>query len=103
MVPSVPSKLSIISLNPVSDTLQVISIFTFYSTHHIRILVSELSADLDTAARYKQHRRMQFLLFLLSSVAGPRMIYLINRGSWLVNIKQVLSARSCSCGMHLRI
>jgi hypothetical protein len=31
---------------------------------------------------------MQFLLFWLSVVAGTRMLYLLKRGSWLVNMKQ---------------
>jgi hypothetical protein len=32
---------------------------------------------------------MQLFLFLLSVLVGPRMIYLLKRGSWLVNMKQV--------------
>ena len=45
------------------------------------------------ASRYKQHRGMQFLLFWLSVVAGTRMLYLLKRGSWLVNMKQVREYR----------
>lgn len=32
---------------------------------------------------------MQLALFILSLGVGPRMIWLINRGSWLVNMRQV--------------
>ncbi|KAF8897454.1 hypothetical protein BD779DRAFT_1490944 [Infundibulicybe gibba] len=48
----------------------ILSIFVFYTT------------------RYKHHRRMQFFLFILSILVGPRMIYLINHASWLVNMRQ---------------
>jgi len=57
----------------VDRTLQsapILSIFIFYTT------------------RYKQHRRTQFLLFLLGSFVGSRLIYLLNHGSWLVNMRQ---------------
>jgi len=45
------------------------------------------------ATRHKSNPRMQFALFLLSLAVGPRMIWLINRGSWLVNIRQVCCLR----------
>ncbi|KAG1753947.1 uncharacterized protein EDB91DRAFT_427114 [Suillus paluster] len=48
----------------------ILSIFVFYTTRH------------------KANPRMQLALFLLSLGVGPRMIWLINRGSWLVNIRQ---------------
>jgi len=48
----------------------ILSIFIFYTTRH------------------KAHRRMQMLLFALSTVVGSRMIYLLNIGSWLVNMRQ---------------
>ncbi|TFK43617.1 hypothetical protein BDQ12DRAFT_731612 [Crucibulum laeve] len=48
----------------------ILSLFIFYTT------------------RYKQHRSMQFLLFILSVFAGSRMIYLVNLGSWLMNMRQ---------------
>jgi len=38
--------------------------------------------------RYKQWRSMQFIFFLMSSVIGPRLIWLINRASWRVVMKQ---------------
>ena len=41
------------------------------------------------ATRHKADRRVQYALFLLSLYVGPRMIWLINRGSWLVNMRQV--------------
>ncbi|KAK0235758.1 hypothetical protein EDD85DRAFT_613296 [Armillaria nabsnona] len=39
--------------------------------------------------RYKEHRRLQIGLFLVSIGIGCRMIYLLNRGSLYVNIRQV--------------
>ncbi|OAX43888.1 hypothetical protein K503DRAFT_846906 [Rhizopogon vinicolor AM-OR11-026] len=48
----------------------ILSIFVFYTTRH------------------KSNPRMQLALFLLSLAVGPRMIWLINRGSWLVNMRQ---------------
>lgn len=46
------------------------------------------------AARYKAHRRMQTFLFVLGILAGARLIYLMNRGSWLVNMRQVRDVRT---------
>ncbi|KAG6813490.1 hypothetical protein H0H92_010515 [Tricholoma furcatifolium] len=40
------------------------------------------------AMRYKSQRSMQFFLFVLGALSGSRMIYLLNRGPWLVNMKQ---------------
>ncbi|KAG2152148.1 hypothetical protein BD769DRAFT_1342820 [Suillus cothurnatus] len=48
----------------------ILSIFVFYTTRH------------------KANPRMQLALFILSLGVGPRMIWLINRGSWLVNMRQ---------------
>ncbi|CCM05648.1 uncharacterized protein FIBRA_07878 [Fibroporia radiculosa] len=48
----------------------ILSVFIFYTT------------------RYKRYRTMQFLLFVLSVVVGPRLVYLINRASWRVVMKQ---------------
>ncbi|KAG1820275.1 uncharacterized protein BJ212DRAFT_1014169 [Suillus subaureus] len=48
----------------------ILSIFVFYTTRH------------------KANPRMQLALFILSLGVGPRMIWLINHGSWLVNIRQ---------------
>lgn len=31
---------------------------------------------------------MQFIFFVIANVVGPRMVYLLSRGSWLVNMKQ---------------
>jgi len=50
--------------------IPILSIFIFYTT------------------RYKAHRRTQMLLFALSTIVGSRMIYLLNVGSWLVNMRQ---------------
>ncbi|KAG2077509.1 hypothetical protein BDR04DRAFT_1088557 [Suillus decipiens] len=48
----------------------ILSIFVFYTTRH------------------KANPRTQVALFVLSLGVGPRMIWLINRGSWLVNMRQ---------------
>ncbi|KAK0230832.1 hypothetical protein IW262DRAFT_1340754 [Armillaria fumosa] len=48
----------------------ILSVFIFYTT------------------RYKSHRTMQFIFFVIANVVGPRMVYLLSRGSWLVNMKQ---------------
>ncbi|KAG1892560.1 hypothetical protein F4604DRAFT_1700048 [Suillus subluteus] len=48
----------------------ILSIFVFYTMRH------------------KANPRMQLALSILSLCAGPRMIWLINRGSWLVNMRQ---------------
>ncbi|KAG2146742.1 hypothetical protein DEU56DRAFT_786183 [Suillus clintonianus] len=48
----------------------ILSIFVFYTTRH------------------KANPRTQFAMFILSLGVGPRMIWLINRGSWLVNMRQ---------------
>ncbi|KAF8627227.1 hypothetical protein AX15_004465 [Amanita polypyramis BW_CC] len=47
-----------------------------------------LSVFIFYTGRYKQHRRMQMLLFALSVSAGCRMLFIINRKSWLVNMRQ---------------
>ncbi|KAJ4466507.1 hypothetical protein J3R30DRAFT_3586965 [Lentinula aciculospora] len=38
--------------------------------------------------RHKRSRRIQIFLFLLSCIAGTRLMYLIALGSWLVNMRQ---------------
>ncbi|KAG5644063.1 hypothetical protein DXG03_009153 [Asterophora parasitica] len=48
----------------------LISIFVFYTT------------------RYKAHRRTQLLLFILGTLSGSRLLYLLDRGSWTVNMRQ---------------
>ncbi|KAJ7179909.1 hypothetical protein C8R43DRAFT_971072 [Mycena crocata] len=48
----------------------ILSIFVFYTS------------------RYKKDQRMQLLLFLMGSAAGSRMLFLIKRGSYLVNMRQ---------------
>ncbi|KAG2348804.1 hypothetical protein BDR05DRAFT_1055754 [Suillus weaverae] len=48
----------------------ILSIFVFYTTRH------------------KANPRTQLALFILSLGVGPRMIWLINHGSWLVNMRQ---------------
>ncbi|KAF8812361.1 hypothetical protein BYT27DRAFT_7182803 [Phlegmacium glaucopus] len=50
--------------------IPILSLFIFYTNRH------------------KQHRRMQFLLFIISIVVGSRMIYQFNHASWLVNMNQ---------------
>ncbi|KAH7887824.1 hypothetical protein F5I97DRAFT_1863089 [Phlebopus sp. FC_14] len=52
------------------NTLPIMSIFMFYTIRH------------------KDNIRTQIALFLLSLGVGPRMIWLVNRGSWLTNISQ---------------
>ncbi|TFK75992.1 hypothetical protein BDN72DRAFT_831432 [Pluteus cervinus] len=51
-------------------SIPILSVFIFYTTRH------------------KRHRRTQFFLFTLATVVGPRMIYLLNRASWTVNMQQ---------------
>ncbi|KIM46271.1 hypothetical protein M413DRAFT_441352 [Hebeloma cylindrosporum] len=51
-------------------SVPILSLFIFYTT------------------RYKQDRRMQALLFVISFTVGSRMIFLLNNASWLVNMKQ---------------
>ncbi|PCH41182.1 hypothetical protein WOLCODRAFT_137238 [Wolfiporia cocos MD-104 SS10] len=48
----------------------ILSLFIFYSN------------------RYKRHRTMQFIFFLLCLAAAPRLIWIINRASWRVVMKQ---------------
>ncbi|KDQ64868.1 hypothetical protein JAAARDRAFT_28517 [Jaapia argillacea MUCL 33604] len=48
----------------------ILAIFIFYSS------------------RYKAYRQMQVLLFWISIAVGTRLIWLVNRGNWLVNIRQ---------------
>lgn len=52
------------------NTLPIMSVFMFYTIRH------------------KRSVRTQAALFLLSLGVGPRMIWLVNRGSWLTNIAQ---------------
>lgn len=52
------------------STLPIMSIFMFYTIRH------------------KNSVRTQAALFMLSLGVGPRMIWLVNRGSWLTNIAQ---------------
>ncbi|KAF9482480.1 hypothetical protein BDN70DRAFT_875041 [Pholiota conissans] len=52
----------------------ILSLFIFYILH--------------PALRYKQSRRMQALLAVLSITVGSRMLYLLDNASFLVNMKQ---------------
>ncbi|KAJ7129773.1 hypothetical protein C8R44DRAFT_615137 [Mycena epipterygia] len=61
----------------------ILSIFVFYSKVSTEMLTRYLAAS-----RYKRDQRMQLLLFLLGTAAGSRMLFLIKRGSYLVNIQQ---------------
>jgi hypothetical protein len=47
-----------------------------------------LSVFIFCTTRYKQTRKMQFMLFVLSIIVGTRMIWLINHSSWLINMQQ---------------
>ncbi|KAL0570755.1 hypothetical protein V5O48_011198 [Marasmius crinis-equi] len=49
----------------------ILSIFVFYTK------------------RYQDNRRMKLLIFLLSICVGPRVLYLLAKGSYRVNIRQV--------------
>ncbi|KIK06781.1 hypothetical protein K443DRAFT_2908 [Laccaria amethystina LaAM-08-1] len=78
------------SLSAIMDRMipgvPILSIFIFYSEDGSTILVH---IDIQfLAIRYKQRRRMQFFLFLLSTLVGSRMIYIINHASWLTNLQQ---------------
>ncbi|KAJ7937134.1 hypothetical protein B0H13DRAFT_2176640 [Mycena leptocephala] len=55
----------------------ILSIFVFYTSRH------------------KRDQRVQFLLFLMGTAAGSRMLFLIKRGSYLVNMRQVDISRMC--------
>ncbi|KAJ7699999.1 hypothetical protein B0H17DRAFT_925833 [Mycena rosella] len=48
----------------------ILSIFVFYTS------------------RYKRDQRMQLLLFLVGTTAGSRMLFLLKRGTYLVNMRQ---------------
>ncbi|KAF9226469.1 hypothetical protein BS17DRAFT_697565 [Gyrodon lividus] len=52
------------------NTLPIMAIFMFYTVRH------------------KDNTILQLALFLLSLGVGPRMIWLVNRGSWLTNLAQ---------------
>ncbi|KIJ70177.1 hypothetical protein HYDPIDRAFT_121682 [Hydnomerulius pinastri MD-312] len=52
------------------NTFPIMSVFMFYTIRH------------------KENTIMQLVLFLISLGVGPRMIWLVNRGSWLTNIAQ---------------
>ncbi|KAJ6599149.1 hypothetical protein DFH09DRAFT_1021988 [Mycena vulgaris] len=52
------------------EGVPILSIFVFYT------------------ARYKRDQRMQLFLFLMGTAAGSRMLFLIKRGSYLVNMRQ---------------
>lgn len=66
------------SQNPSLDALvsrmvpgvPILSIFIFYTT------------------RYKHHRRMQLFLFVLAFTVSSRLVYILSRASWLVNMRQ---------------
>lgn len=47
-----------------------------------------LSVLIFFSERHKAHGKLQFLLFVLSVLAGSRLIYLINLGPWLLNMEQ---------------
>ncbi|GLB33720.1 hypothetical protein LshimejAT787_0106040 [Lyophyllum shimeji] len=50
--------------------IPILSIFIFYTT------------------RYKSHPAMQVFLFALGVLSGGRLLYLLDRGSWFVNMQQ---------------
>ncbi|KAF8076299.1 hypothetical protein FPV67DRAFT_409432 [Lyophyllum atratum] len=47
-----------------------------------------LSIIIFYTSRYKSYRPMQLFLFVLGVLSGSRMLYLLDRGSWLVNMRQ---------------
>ncbi|KAJ7179240.1 hypothetical protein C8R46DRAFT_1211825 [Mycena filopes] len=51
--------------------IPILSVFIFYTSRH------------------KQDRRVQRLLFLIGTAAGSRMLFLLKRGSYLLNMQQV--------------
>ncbi|EJF63001.1 hypothetical protein DICSQDRAFT_83823 [Dichomitus squalens LYAD-421 SS1] len=51
-------------------SVPIISVFIFYSN------------------RYKSHLYMQAGFFVLACIVGPRLVWLINRGNWLVVMRQ---------------
>ncbi|KAJ7068186.1 hypothetical protein C8F01DRAFT_1117216 [Mycena amicta] len=57
-------------LDRATQAVPILSIFIFYST------------------RYKRDPRMQTLLFLLGTASGSRMLFLLKRSSYLVNMQQ---------------
>ncbi|KAJ7228749.1 hypothetical protein GGX14DRAFT_487397 [Mycena pura] len=54
----------------ITQGVPILSIFVFYTI------------------RYKRDRRMQLLLFLIGAAAGSRMLFILKRGSYLVNMRQ---------------
>nr|GAT54054.1 predicted protein [Mycena chlorophos] len=57
-------------LDRIIEGAPILSIFVFYTI------------------RYKHDRRMQFLLLLLGTTAGSRMLFVLKRSSYLVNMRQ---------------
>jgi hypothetical protein len=101
MIPGVPSMCiaeTLVFFGFPTYFLTVLSIFIFYSEDGSTILVH---IDIQfLAIRYKQRRRMQFFLFLLSTLVGSRMIYIINHASWLTNLQQVSLCRIDTVSLH---
>ncbi|KAK7470742.1 hypothetical protein VKT23_002162 [Stygiomarasmius scandens] len=48
-----------------------------------------LSAFIFYTKRYKNHRAVQAFLLVISLLVGTRMVWLLARGSWVVNMRQV--------------
>ncbi|THV08643.1 hypothetical protein K435DRAFT_959180 [Dendrothele bispora CBS 962.96] len=48
-----------------------------------------LSVFIFYTKRHKNHRVVQALLFIIANLAGTRMVWLLARGSWKVNMRQI--------------
>ncbi|EIW61746.1 uncharacterized protein TRAVEDRAFT_117733 [Trametes versicolor FP-101664 SS1] len=66
--------------------MPIIFVFVFYSELHQRTDTPATSCLLSN--RYKTDKRMQAAFFWLSCIAGTRLIWLMNRGNWLVVMRQ---------------
>ncbi|KAJ7744527.1 hypothetical protein DFH07DRAFT_834627 [Mycena maculata] len=79
--------------------LMQILIFQQYGQDpNLKVLVDKLISGVPIlyifvfyTSRHKRDRRMQHFLFLLGTAAGCRMLFLIKRGSYLVNMQQIPS------------
>ncbi|KAJ8523555.1 hypothetical protein ONZ45_g65 [Pleurotus djamor] len=65
-----PFSFLLLMMDMMVPAVPLLAVFIFYTTRH------------------KRDRRMQFFLFMIANVAGPRLLWLLSLGSWKVNIKQ---------------
>ncbi|KAJ6516004.1 hypothetical protein C8R45DRAFT_1049479 [Mycena sanguinolenta] len=79
-----------VNLKTIADRMvegvPILSIFIFYSECHQLIFWNPLTPV--AASRHKRNPRVQLLLLLLGSAAGCRMLFLLKRAGYLVNIRQ---------------